>query len=129
MTLKPPFCISARLAPAVKIADSHQTGWLSYDNGRFVIDLPDGSEHVITDYRPGLSARRDLVKQFGDILSFMGACAESRRYARSRGKDEMEGENSDLFPPNVGEFCEAMADELAMLQCEIEESDEALTED
>lgn len=108
MKLCKPFAISARLAPAVQVGDA----WLSYDAGQFVIDLPDGQEHTITDYRPGCHA--DLQRQFGAILSFLGACAESRAYG---------GENSDLFPDHVGAWAEANADEIAILQCEIEENE------
>jgi hypothetical protein len=126
MTLHTPFEIGPRLAPALRIQDSETTAWISYQDGQFVIDLPDGTEHKVTDFRPGHGA--NLVRQFGDILSFLGACAESRKYARGRGKSEMDGENSDLFPANVGEWAERMSDEIAMLQCEIEESETELIE-
>lgn len=125
LKLNSPFEIGPRLAPALRIADAHSTAWLSYDKG-FVIDLPDGSEHIVTDFRPG--ACSNLQSQFAAILGFLAACAESRKYARSRGKDEMEGENSDLFPSNVGKWAEQMSDEIAMLKCEIEESETNLIE-
>ena len=46
MTLHTPFFISARLAPAVRVADAT----LSFDSGVFVLDFPDGSGHRITDF-------------------------------------------------------------------------------
>lgn len=124
MKLNPPFAISSRLAPAVQIG---QNGYLSFDNGRFVIDLPDGSEYVIDDFHPG--AGSDLQDQFGTILSFLSACAESRAYAFRRCGDAMQGENSDLFPAHVGEWAEEMSNELDMLRFDIEESDETLIEE
>lgn len=121
MNLFPPFAISARLAPAIRIGDA----WLSYDAGRFVIDLPDGTEYVITDYRPGCHA--DLQRQFSDVLSFLGACAESRAYGRRVDGDPMGGCSSNLFPDNVGEWAEANVDEISTLQCEIEENENLIT--
>ncbi len=57
----------------------------------------------------------------------MAACAESRAYARRKGCDEMTGENSDLFPANVGEWCEANSDELQMMDCELSETKGLIT--
>lgn len=125
MTLLPPFCISARLAPALKIGDA----WLSFDKGQFVIDLPDGSEHTIKDYYPGLSASRSLPLQFADILFFLFICAESRSYGQRTKGDPMAGENSDLFPENVGQWAESASGELSILQQDIEESETDLIED
>lgn len=94
---------------------------------QFVIDLPDGAEHWIEDFRAGPT--RSLEGQFADVLSFLGACAESRSYAEKKGNDPMEGGNSDLFPPNIGEWAQQVSDELTMLQIEIEESEKELIED
>ena len=127
MTLHPPFEIGPRLAPALRIADSNGTAWLTFDKG-FVIDLPDGSEHPILDYQPGAGGR-DLPAMFGDILAFLGACAESRSYAERKGKSAMDGENSSLFNEAVGAWAQQMSDELSMIQCEIEESEAELIED
>ena len=112
-----PFAISPRLAPAVQIGSA----WLSFESGRFVLDLPDGSEHVVTDFRfprcrlAGATDESVLQDAFGAMLSFLGACAESRAYAQRHGKDAMQGENSDLFPENVGQWAEENSDEIAML--------------
>ncbi len=134
MKLHSPFIISARLAPALQVGDA----WLSYVDGQFVIDLPDGTEHTVTGLRPPqgrVKGRNDtpcrlLVDQFGALLSFLGACAESRAYAVRAGKDAMDGDNSNLFPANVGEWAESVSDELAMLANDIEESEcELITEE
>ena len=127
MKLHSPFLIGSRLMPALRIGD----GWLTLTGyARFVINLPDGSEHPITDYKPGLSASRNLQLQFADMLCFLAACAESRRYARAHHKDPMEGENSDLFSESVGDWAEQHVDEITMLQIEIEETENLIeTED
>ena len=123
--------ISARLAPALKIADAV----LSFDKGQFVFDFADGSEHVVTDFHfpqmqvRGTSDERFLQDGFSAILSFLGACAESRAYAVRRGKDASEGENSGLFPESVGAWAEMHSDEIAMLDCEITESADLITND
>lgn len=119
MKLHSPFSISARLAPALQIGKA----WLSFDSGKFVIDLPDGAEHVVTDFNfPRCRIHGDtdesvLQDGFASMLAFLGACAESRdvRYGG-------EGENSDLFPANVGAWAEANEDEISTLRCEIEET-------
>lgn len=129
MNLSPPFAISARLAPAIKIADA----WLSFADGRFVFDFADGSEHIVTDFQfpkmriYGTSDERFLQDGFSAILSFLGACAESRAWAVRRGKDASEGENSGLFPEAVGQWAELHSDEIAMLDLEITESPDLLT--
>ena len=123
MKLHPPFAISARLAPALQIGKA----WLSFDSGQFVLDLPDGSEYIITDFRPAPGS--DLQAQFGAILSFLSACAESRAYGLRRYGDAMQGENSDLFPAHVGEWAEEMSNELDMLRFDIEEGGETLIEE
>jgi len=128
MKLKSPFIISARLAPALKIADA----FLSFDKGQFVFDFADGSEHIVKDFHfpqgriRGTTDERFLQDGFSAILSFLGACAESRKYATRKGLDAMEGENSDLFPASVGEWAEANSDEIAMLDCEITEGEDLI---
>lgn len=123
MQLLSPFIISARLAPALSVGGAT----LSFNSNNFIIDLPNGEEHVITDFHfaPGCrgdSAGKRLQDGFASILSFLSACAESRQYAVRNGKSPMEGENSDLFPENVGQWAEENSDEIAMLSFELEES-------
>lgn len=129
MKLQSPFQISARLAPALKIADA----WLSFAEGRFVFDFADGSEHVVTGFNfpqcrfRGTTDERFLQDGFSAILSFLGACAESRSYAERRGKDASEGENSGLFPEVVGAWAQMHSDKIAMLDYEITEGVDLLT--
>lgn len=136
MILNPPLMISARLLPAVEIQSSTRAfgaspkAWLSWDarKGLAYLDGPFG-EHVIKDFRPSPRLREDGTDKASReclhaLLDFLGACAESRAYAKRMGKDPMEGENSSLFPAEVGEWAEQMSDEISMLACELEPREE-----
>ena len=127
MQLNPPFSISSRLLPALVVGNAT----ISADtDGVFIIDLPDGSEHRVTDLHPprcttaGVNdtPERMLAEMFASLLKFLGACAESRAYARRMHRDVMDEENSNLFPDNVGAWAESCEDELSIMACEIEES-------
>lgn len=89
------------------------------------IDLPDGQEHEVTDLRSGCQGG-DLAGGFASLLSFLGAAAESYAFRMRTGRT---GENEDLFPPAVVEWAYANSDEIAMLCCEIEESETELIEE
>lgn len=123
MKLLSPFSISARLAPALTIGKAT----LSFSDGQFILDLPDGSEHVISGFSfPAMRVHGDtsesvLQSGFVAILSFLTACAESRSYAERRGKSPMDGENSDLFPDHVGQWAQEFSDEISMLELDISE--------
>ena len=110
--LHEPFKISARLCPAIKINDT----WMSWDNGAFVLDFPDGTDYAINDFHGGLGGLQDY---FEAILSFMGAAAESRQYRERTG---MEGENEDLFPPHIVDWIVDNLDEIECLQCDLTEN-------
>lgn len=127
MTLHPPLAISPRLLPGVQVGD----GWVSWDHGRTVgyVDAP-GIDHVITDMRPGLSGRTGEPEEqvrdcLGGLLAFLGACGESRWLSERRTGDPMAGENSDLFPEDVGAWAQQNSDEIGMLRLELEEGGEA----
>ena len=116
MKIPQPFEISARLLPALKVGEA----WISLqeDGATFVLDLPDGSEHIVDDVRYPACGRRDWREHFAALCSFLSACAESRRYVAHDGG---RGENAGLFSEPIGEWAESVLDELAMLECEIEE--------
>ncbi len=130
MILNPPFQISPRLLPALCIRSNHDQAcaWISIEEWalttdgrvryRYYIDLPDGTEHS------GVGGGT-LQEGMASLLSFLRACAESWRYkARDGGK----GENADLFPPAIAEWASQHIDELGLLQCELEQSEETLIE-
>ena len=123
MTLKPPFIISARLLPGLQIADAT----LSLDKGHvFHLDLPDGTEHTIKDFRPG-SMNRNIASWFAAILGFMGAAVESRKYRERQGETEIDPDgNERLFTPAIVDWAAMHSDEITMLELEIEESKEEL---
>jgi hypothetical protein len=127
MTLKTPFSISSRLLPALQVGDT--TIQLEYDgstnDGRtryqWTIDLPDGSEHIGRDLKSGCGGG-DLQSGFESLVAFLGAAAESWRYKGEKS------ENADLFPQPVVEWAAQNSDELACLQCELEETEELIKE-
>lgn len=125
MILKPPFEITARLLPGLRVQDQNGIGWIHYDHGQFIIDLPDGTEHLVEDFHPGACSK--LEGQFVAILGFLGACAESRHYNERGGMPSIDpDDNSGLFPEAVGTWAQQVSDELASLQYEIEEAKEPL---
>lgn len=127
LTLRRPLMITPRLLPGIQVAPGH---WISWDPAKGIarIDTPEWG-HDVTDLRPGLSGRTGspesrIAANLGALCAFLGACAESRKYALHRYGDPMEGENSDLFPGNVGEWAEMHSDELGMLAFELENPEE-----
>lgn len=119
MILHPPFAISARLLPSLKIGEA----WLSWDDGEFVLDTPD-FEYVIDDFHPGCGG--GIPDYFEAILGFMEAAAESRQYRERNGRP---GENEDLFPPHVVDWIVDNLDEIACLEYAIQASEKELIEE
>lgn len=124
LTLHRPLIITPRLLPGVEVGFAQ---WISWDPGKGVgyIDTPN-FKHTVTSYTPGLGGRSGPPEErvaycLADMCGFLSACAESRSYAKRKGIDPMEGENSDLFPEEVGEWAEKMSDELSMLSFELSE--------
>ena len=130
MKLHPPFIITPRLMAGLKIGDAFVSiEYGGYKEGRiayhYCIDLPGGVEHEATDLHSGRGGG-SLQAGMVDLLCFLGACAESLAYKDRTGS---EGENADLFPRTVGEWARQNSDEIASLQCEIEESETPLIEE
>lgn len=124
MKLSHPFIITPRLLPGVRIGNAFLSIEWSKRPGRegraryqYHIDTPDFS-HSGDDLQSGCGGG-DLMEGMASLLSFLDACAESRRYSLRSGR---KGENSDLFPEIVGEWAEANSDEIAMTKLEIEET-------
>lgn len=121
MTLHEPFRISSRLMAALEIGGAtisleihgYRGGRVRY---RGFIDLPDGAEHAIDD----LSGHGNLQAGFASLLAFLGAAAESYDY-RTRYGREAKGTNEELFPPAVVEWAFDNADEIGVLELELEE--------
>lgn len=117
MKLSYPFSISARLLPAIAIGIGPEAVTVSLDRSGFVMDGPFG-EHKVTGLRLSPMCRT-VESAFETPLSFMSAAAESYRYAERKGKDGMEGENSDLFPREVTEALAQVSGELECVQCDL----------
>lgn len=118
MILHPPFIISARLLPALKIGD----GYLSWDGSVFYLDTPE-FEYVVDDFHPGAGC--DRQECFRAILSFLDAALESRAYRIRTGR---ESENEDLFPPHVLDWAEQYSDVIEMLSIDLEEVEDLIEE-
>lgn len=130
MILHNPFKISSRLLPCVEIGGATVSlSHVGYAGGRMVfrwfIDLPNGEEYSESDLKSGCQGA-SLQEMFGTLLAFLGACADSRRYAAVSGR---EGENTNLFPEAVGAWAEENEGEISALQYEIEESGAELIEE
>lgn len=130
MKLSSPFQISPRLLPAVKVGEA----WISIDfdgatsdgraRYRYYIDLPDGTEHTANDLKSGCGGG-SLQQGMESLLSFLGACGESVRYERHSGR---KGDNADCFPPAIAEWAVNNLDEISMLQLELEENKDLITD-
>ena len=133
MILHAPLIITPRLMAGVQIGTP--PAWVSVgpgprnSEGRTVygvfIDLPDGTEHEVTDLRSGCGGG-GIADGLASLLSFLGAAVESYAYRQRTGRD---GENEHLFPPAVVQWAAENADEIGMLACDIEESEFDLVED
>lgn len=114
MLLKPPFLISAALCPALKIGDATLSLLdttvtpANRDQARFELQTPTFT-HTDDTLQSGVGGFRSFVEIFEAYLSFMSACGESLKYY---GDD---GENANLFPPNVAQWCAENLDEINMV--------------
>ena len=127
--LKSPVMITPRLAAGLEIGDA----WVSieYDEPRggedgrvhyrWFVDFKDGREFSGDDLQSGCGGG-GLQGGLESLLAFLGAFAESRRYA---GED---GENADLFPAEMAEWAKQNSDEIGMLQIELEETPDLIDE-
>ena len=121
MKLSHPFQISARLLPSLVVSGAtlqlEHVGWTRDNRARFrwTIDFSAGGSCTGDDLKSGVGGC-DLQEAFASLLSFLSACGESWQHSG------VDGENSDLFPPEVADWAAQNSDELSMLACEIEEN-------
>lgn len=125
MTLTQPVIITPRLLPGVQIGNAFVAITYARSTGsrtryRWFIDLP-GQEFTGDDLQSGCQGG-DLREGLGSLLSFLGAAAESYRYA---GAD---GENANLFPLPAVEWAAQNSDEIGMAQIEVEENQNCIDE-
>lgn len=118
MTLHPPFAISARLLPAMRINDA----WLSFDPAlcEFYLDRPGHPDVTIDEYLPGCG--HDIQACFADILSFMSAAGEAVMWGEKDHVDVFANPNSDatLFDREVSNWCRSCYDDLISYASDLE---------
>ena len=127
MTLSSPVEISPSLLPGVRIGEA----WVSIDyadregsEGRTRYQwqiVLEGHEYAGDDLQSGCGGG-GLREGLDSLLSFLGAFAESWRYAGA------EGENADLFPAELAEWAMQNSDEIGMAAMEVEENKECIVE-
>lgn len=136
MKLHDPFFIASNLNPAVRVGGATISIWPSetpsgYDRfGKpcwaYEIQLPNGERHEGHD----LFGWEETQGMMATLLSFLGACAESRQRRERMGETEIDpDDNEGLFPPAVAEWAAQNSDEIACLRCEIEETKNLIEED
>lgn len=122
MQIKSPCIITPRLLPGIKIGDSFLS--IEYeirpkdnqerDTYRIYLDTP---EFKYTDADCQSSCGGGTLQEgLRAVCSFMSACGESFFH---NGKD---GENSDLYPEHVAEWCAANQEDLTMASVYLEEN-------
>ena len=123
MKLSPPFIISARLLPALRIGDAtlslERMDELTPDNrDRFTwyLDMADGSEYSDSDLRSGVGGCT-LQEAFRSLLSFLIHSAESYR---PDDRDPRNNRSAGLFAEPVEEWTSANSEELSALAFDIE---------
>ncbi len=130
MRLHEPFIITARLMAGLKIGDAYLSIGVGQRNreGRTVyvayLDLPDGTEHEISDLQSGCQGG-DVQDGMASLLSFLGAAAESYGYRLRTGRT---GEHEDLFSPGDVVWAYEHSDEISMLAYELEERPDLVDE-
>lgn len=131
MLIHDPCIITPSLEPGVKVGDAFVS--IEYEGNitpslepgvknvyRCTIILPDGKE-----YRSTIIGGDSLQHGLATLLGFLGAAAESRSYRQRTGR---EGSNEDLFPDAVVSWASQVSDELGMLECILEETENLIDE-
>jgi len=120
-----PFTISSRLLPAVSVAGAtisiEPTKNRDRDGKpewRWYVDLSDGREFSGAELW-GREAAGGILES---LLSFMAACGESVNYRDRTGRG---GDNADLFPSGLAEWCGLNSDELSAAAFDCEEYNRA----
>lgn len=136
MEVSYPCVITHRLRCGVRINDSEisidignwtDDGRISY---RYWLDLKlDGKriEFYEEDIQSGVGGG-SLQEGLQALLSFLGACGESYAYAMRHNGKLADTDNGNLFPADVAEWSYINSDELAIIRCELEETENAIVE-
>ena len=130
MILTDPVIITPRLLPGVQVSGvfiSIEYSKLRGDDGRtryrYYIDLETGC-YTGDNIQSGCGGG-SLQAGLESLLGFLAACGEAVSYS---DREEVECENSNLFPPNIGGWAAENIDELSMLELELQENGDAIEE-
>jgi hypothetical protein len=114
--LREPFRISPRLTPSVRIGESfisiEYAGRTTPDGRtvyRYHLDLDGIEPYTAEDIHSGVGGG-SIRSGMRSLLSFLESCGEANRASR-----ETPGENADLFPKAVGEWCYQHLDEISSM--------------
>lgn len=133
MILKPPFEISSRLLPSLRI----KTGTLSLEYADIIdaedrdvytyyIDIMGLDGHASSSIRSAVGGGT-LQEGFQALLSFLSAAAES--YAKHLRYPNLDLENLRMFPMPINEWAYIHSDEIVDLWNILEDSEEPLIEE
>lgn len=136
MILHPPFSISARLLPALRLPDggtiqleySRRPGRDGRTRYKWTIDLPSGEEFTGEDLQSGCQGG-SLAEGFKSLCSFLSAAADSYRHRGLDWENVTEDDNAHGWDRAVVEWACWNSDEISMLGMEIEESEAQLIEE
>jgi len=132
MILHAPAEITPRLLPGVRVNGafvsieySPRPGDRGRTRYRYHIDLPGHKGKYTGDDLQSGRQGGNLQEGLESLLCFLGAYGESVSYHE---RTESKGENADLFPAHIGEWCAENSDELTMLELELSEAPGAIQE-
>lgn len=133
MILHPPFFISPRLMPAIKLGDATLSlagvgpGDQYRAKAEFILDFPDGTEYRDDRMQSGHGGFTGMVSIFETFLAFLGACADSRDYEIRNRLKFGEGENSSLFPEFLADWAMENQDEIDMARFDLCDPEDGCT--
>lgn len=103
------FEISGATVTVRSIGNEYQPSDRAYRQRYAYVIAADGWEYVGDDIRSGCGADVDLKDAAQTLLSFLGACAESRQFGTEQS------ENWGLFPDHVANWAVKESDEISLL--------------
>lgn len=124
-----PLEIGPNLEPAVRIGLADwvtvtPTGHTGHDGKpcwRITI-LREGQPDFVDDTLHGWGNAGEMLEA---TLSFLAACAESRRHREWRGEADVDPDsNEGLFPPDIAEWAAQNSDEISLTELELQEERE-----
>ena len=135
INIKPPLCITSRLRCGCRIGDSEISiaydGWTDERRQyQYWLDLKI-DDRTIEFYGDDLASGvggGSLQNGLRSLLNFLAACGESYAYAMRHNGKLADTDSGNLFPEDVAEWCYINSDELTILACELEETENAIDE-